>query len=233
MAPILELYHWEISPFCEKVRKILDYKGLPYRTITQPLTRRPLLQSRTGQQKVPVLRDGEKWIADSTDIARYLDETYPEKPVLPEAGRDRTLCLLIEDWADEAFASTVQPAKWLSPGNFSVLAARMREELTGPVNNLLLNVAKPVLQKQMREYLHGRGMKRNTVALAEQLDLLESLLESQSYLFGETPTVADFATAALLKELRGLKGWELVAGRPGVAALTERIEAIPSTRVSQ
>ncbi|MCB0219272.1 MAG: glutathione S-transferase family protein [Chrysiogenetes bacterium] len=232
MASTLELYHWEISPFCEKVRRILDYKGLPYRTITQPLTRRPLLQSRTGQQKVPVLRDGETWVADSTDIARYLEERYPEKPVLPTSGRDRALCLLIEDWADEAFASSVQPAKWLSPGNFSILAGRMREELTGPVNNLLLTVAKPVLQKQMREYLHGRGMKRNATVLTDQLDQLEVLLESQSYLFGDTPTVADFAVAALLKELKGLKGWEIVAAHPRVLALTERIESISSARVA-
>lgn len=231
MAGTLELHHWEISPFCEKVRKILDYKGIPYRTVTQPLTQRPLLQRHTGQQKVPVLRDGDTWVADSTDIARYLDEHYPDKPVLPAGGRDRALCLLIEDWADEAFASTVQPAKWLSPGNFPVLAGRMRQELTGPVNSLLLTVAKPVLQKQMREYLHGRGMKRNAVALTDQLDQLEALLGSQSYLFGDTPTVADFAVAALLKELKGLKGWELVAAHPHVVALTERIESIPSTRV--
>lgn len=229
---MLELYHWEISPFCEKVRKVLDYKRLPYRAHTQPLTRRPLLIKHTGQQKVPVLQDGASWIADSTDIVRYLDEKYPDRPVIPGNGRERTRCLLLEDWADEAFASAVQPAKWLGEGNFSVLSARMREELTGPANAILLIVAKPVLERQMREYLHGRGMKRNQVVLGEQLGLLETLLESSDYLFGNTPSVADFAVAALLKELKGLKGWELVQARPKVLALTERIAAIPTTRTN-
>lgn len=227
---MLDLYHWEISPFCEKVRKVMDYKGLPYRAHTQPLTRRSLLIKHTGQQKVPVLQDGASWIADSTDIVRYLDEKYPDRPVIPSNGRERTQCLLLEDWADEAFASAVQPAKWLGKGNFSVLAARMREELTGPANAILLKAAKPVLEKQMREYLHGRGMKRNQVVLGEQLGLLEALLESSDYLFGNTPSVADFAVAALLKELKGLEGWESVQARPRLVAMTERIAAIPTTR---
>ncbi|MEW6777174.1 MAG: glutathione S-transferase family protein [Bdellovibrionota bacterium] len=230
MAGTIELHQWEISPYCEKIRKILDYKEIPYRTIEQPLLRRTKLQKETGQQKVPVINDGGKWVADSTDVARYLEETYPQKPILPKNARDRALCFLIEDWADEAFASTVQPTKWLTPGNMEKLLGIMQENLPGAGNALLLRVAGPALAQQMKGMMMGRGKKRTSHLFAYQLDLLDALLADAPYLFGETPTVADFAVAALVRHLRDLKGYEEVTRRRKFTEMIRRIDEIPSKR---
>jgi glutathione S-transferase len=56
----------------------------------------------SGQRQVPVLKDGETIIADSTKIAFYLDRKYPEKPIIPTDPVARGQCLLIEEWADES-----------------------------------------------------------------------------------------------------------------------------------
>ena len=100
---MLELYQFELSHYCEKIRLILDYKGLPYRKIeVTPGIGQLDLFKLSGQRQVPVLKDGAEVIADSTAIAKYLDQRYPERPILPSDPKQRALCLLIEEWADES-----------------------------------------------------------------------------------------------------------------------------------
>jgi glutathione S-transferase len=85
---MLELYQFELSHYCEKVRLILDYKGLPYRKIeVTPGLGQVDLYRLSGQRQVPVLKDGNEVIADSTAIAKYLDQRYPERLIIPLADR--------------------------------------------------------------------------------------------------------------------------------------------------
>ncbi len=73
---MLELYQFELSAYCEKVRLILDYKGLAYkkRDVVPGVGQLELFRL-SGQRQVPVLKDGDTYIADSTEIAFYLDPT--------------------------------------------------------------------------------------------------------------------------------------------------------------
>ena len=58
---MLELYQFELSQYSEKVRLILDYKGLEYRKIeVTPGIGQVELFQKTGQRQVPVLKDGSK-----------------------------------------------------------------------------------------------------------------------------------------------------------------------------
>ena len=96
---MLELYQFELSQYSEKVRFILDYKGLEYRKIeVVPGVGQLDLLRLSGQSKVPVLKDGETVIADSTEIAFYLDRKFPEKPLIPTDPVLRGQCLLIEEF---------------------------------------------------------------------------------------------------------------------------------------
>ncbi len=77
------LYQFPLSHFCEKARWLLDYKELEYTAHNlMPGVHRAFAQLKTGQNKLPILRDGEQWIADSTQIALYLDDQYPEHALL-------------------------------------------------------------------------------------------------------------------------------------------------------
>ncbi|MEM9504968.1 MAG: glutathione S-transferase N-terminal domain-containing protein, partial [Cyanobacteria bacterium P01_E01_bin.43] len=100
---MLELYQFEASAYSEKVKLILDYKQLPYKAIeVTPGVGQVELFQLSGQRKVPVLKAGTDVIPDSTAITRYLDEKYPERPILPTDQRQKGLCLALEDWADES-----------------------------------------------------------------------------------------------------------------------------------
>ena len=48
-----------------------------------------------------ILHDG-KYINDSTDIAYYLEEIFPDPPLIPQEAKDWAKCHLYEDWADES-----------------------------------------------------------------------------------------------------------------------------------
>ena len=81
----------------------MDYKGLPYRKIeVSPGVGQLEIFQLSGQRQVPLLKDGETIVADSTEIAFYLDRKYPEKPIIPSDPLARGQCLLIEDWADQS-----------------------------------------------------------------------------------------------------------------------------------
>jgi glutathione S-transferase len=99
---MLELHQFEASHYAEKVRLILDYKGLAYKKVeVVPGIGQLELFQKTGQRQVPVLKDGDTYIADSTAIAEYLDRRYPDKPVIPTEPKQKALCMIMEQWADE------------------------------------------------------------------------------------------------------------------------------------
>ena len=86
---MLELYQFELSHYCEKIRFILDYKGLEYRKVeVTPGIGQLDLFKMSGQRQVPVLKDGNEVIADSTAIAQYLDNK--NIPIAPSIHQTRS-----------------------------------------------------------------------------------------------------------------------------------------------
>ena len=84
----LRLYQFITSPFCAKVRKILDYKGLDYEVVEVDYLERKELLLASGQLIVPALtfEDGET-IADSDRISMGLEDRYPELTIFPSEWR--------------------------------------------------------------------------------------------------------------------------------------------------
>jgi glutathione S-transferase len=91
---VLKLYQFVSSPFCAKVRKILDYKGLDYEIIEVDYVERKELLTASGQLMVPALTLAEgETIADSDRIAMRLEELYPEPTILPPDSRGLHIAL--------------------------------------------------------------------------------------------------------------------------------------------
>ncbi len=90
----LALYQFSTSPFCAKVRKILDFKGVEYRVVEVDYLERGELLAASGQIMVPALTlaTGET-IVDSDRIAARLDELYPTPTIFPPEWRGIHLAL--------------------------------------------------------------------------------------------------------------------------------------------
>ena len=101
----IRLYSYWRSSAAYRVRIALNLKGLPYETVSISLApevsehRKQEYRSINPQMLVPFLEDGDLGIAQSMAILEYLEETYPEIPLLPPAepmrSRVRAFCNLI------------------------------------------------------------------------------------------------------------------------------------------
>ena len=110
---MMKLYDFLPCPFGQKVRIVLAEKGLSYELIqvdiSQGEQRRPDFLRLNPFGRVPVLVDEDTTVYDSTIIAEYLEDEYPEPPLLPVVGASalRSRARLWEDFADTSFTLQV------------------------------------------------------------------------------------------------------------------------------
>ena len=97
----IRLFQSQTSMFCEKIRIVLALRNVPYEVVDVKKDDRKSLIEYSGQRKVPVMDfDGQR-IIDSTIIASFLEERFPEPNIYPQGESEKGLCLMLEDWADE------------------------------------------------------------------------------------------------------------------------------------
>ena len=91
----IRLYSYWRSSAAYRVRIALNLKGLNYQTVPVSLLpgqsehRQEAYRSRNPQMLVPFLEDGDVRTAQSMTILEYLEEVYPETPLLPASPEDR------------------------------------------------------------------------------------------------------------------------------------------------
>lgn len=228
---MLELYQFELSHFCEKIRLILDYKGLDYRKIeVTPGIGQIDLMRLSGQRQVPVLKDGNEIIADSTAIAKYLEQHYPDRPILPQDPKQRGMCLLMEEWADQSMGLYSQTLFLKAVSQDSSLRACILPTNTPEALKYLVGAVPGDLFKFLDQ---GSGMLPDLIktaqdAIRQDLEALCYLLlgSDQPYFVADHPTLADFAIAGLSLYLKFPEGPYLNApaallgrGIPGFAEI--------------
>lgn len=101
--PAITLYGYTTSPFVRKVSCYLYYKGLPFEFVGVSPVQPDKTIGFTGGTQVPVLKIGEEWRLDSSLIGLWIDELFPDKPLLGENGKERETILQIDRWASDQF----------------------------------------------------------------------------------------------------------------------------------
>lgn len=218
---MLTLYQFEISPFCDKIRRVLNVKNVPYAIEEVPPTKTlSVVRKLNPAGKLPFLVADGTVVADSTDIAYWLEEKYPEPRLVPEDPRERGLCHVLEDWADESlyfyemtlrFALPHNRRRWLpeltrhDPGWFRALAPALGGVLFGRIVRA-----------------QGIGRKPIPALIADverHVAAVDGLLGDGDWLVGGALSLADIAVFAQLSCIRGSdEGGPLIASRPRVAA---------------
>jgi glutathione S-transferase len=220
MTGKIVFYDWPYSPFCMKVRAILDYKHLRYQCVN-PLAVRGTL-NRRGTGKVPALDIGGNFITDSTDIAYALEERFPNPPLVPVKAHERGLAHAIEEWADESLYFIGLYYRWYEADGRKPVAAVFGASLKG-------RLAYHFYLRRILRQLRGQGTLRKTPQhiasdLERNLDAIEQLLTPGPYALGDTPYICDFALWGQLKYLiRTPVGRAAIASREQVRAYLERM----------
>jgi glutathione S-transferase len=200
-SALVKLYQIPFSHNSVKVRRVLALKGLDYeRESVNPAIRRKLKRI-SGQELTPVLVDGERVVSDSTAIALYLDEVYPANPLLPEQPDQRAECLLLEDWADEAFmALTRRLAYWTLLTSGGELGDLFFPRYPKPVRRLSSPFGAAVIRRRFR--LSARQAEKDEAEARRVAKLATDRLAGRDYLVGDRLSLADVALAAMSAPLQ-------------------------------
>lgn len=94
---MLTLYDAARCPYCARVRIVLAEKGVLYEAVDVDLDDRPAwIYDLNTTGRVPVLDDDGLVLPESRVLIEYLDERFPEPPLLPadESARARLRLLL-------------------------------------------------------------------------------------------------------------------------------------------
>jgi glutathione S-transferase len=103
------LHHVWLSPFCRKVILVLGEKRREMRLVLEKVwERRPEFFALNPAGQVPVLVEPDGLVvADSAAICEYLDETYPEPPLLGKTAAARAEARRLAAWFDGKFNAEV------------------------------------------------------------------------------------------------------------------------------
>ena len=94
---MLTLYDAPRCPYCARVRIVLAEKAVPYETVVVDLAHRPawLLEHNPPDGRVPVLEEDGWVLPESAVVDEYLEERYPEPPLLPVDPGERAAARLV------------------------------------------------------------------------------------------------------------------------------------------
>ncbi|MFU8804267.1 MAG: glutathione S-transferase family protein [Bradymonadaceae bacterium] len=226
------LYVSMASPYSMKVAALIGYAGLPCELAKQNLVSRfGVIKRLTGKTMVPVLRDGDWAISDSTHIARYV-MAKSERPTLPRSARLGPLCWLLEEFADEWISRWMIYSRWSHLQDTEEVESIVGRELAGNMP-ILSSILGKQAGSMVRKKLKSAGIRpENDAALQNSRDRCLQVLDALAgtpplYLFEGYPTVADFAIYGALGQFaRDRTGRKTLRTLPDLRRYIERIDAM-------
>ena len=212
------LHHYASSPFSEKIRLVMGYKGLTWHGVTVPsIMPKPDVQALTGgYRKTPFLQIGADIYCDSALICEVLEHLQAAPSLYPEASKG--LARTLAQWADTTLFWAAM-AYNLSPAGAAQLFAKAppavaqafvadRAAMSGGQQRMRPGDAAGVYKSYLRRLAH--------------------MLQAQPFLLGQAPSVADFAAYHPLwftrRVVPGMAG--ILDATPAVLAWMDRIAAL-------
>ncbi len=99
----IKLYEFPPSPNCQRVKVVLEEKKLPYESnhvdLRKKEQKKPDFLKLNPNGKVPVIVDRETVLYESRIINEYLEDQYPEPPLMPKTPARRAKIRLLIDYA--------------------------------------------------------------------------------------------------------------------------------------
>lgn len=176
----------KFGPFCWRTRMSLLHKGVDF--ISEPwrfLEKDTIADS--GHTAVPVINDGGQWVGDSWDIAKYLDEKYPDKPTLMNGAEGEAHALLIQ----ELCMSLVFPAV------IPIAAYPVSKILDEENQAYFIKTREAAFGNKLSE-IHA-DPDTGKANLEKALTPFNNMLKSKQFIGGDAPTYADYVLFGVLK----------------------------------
>ena len=170
------LHHIPLSPSCRKVRLVLAEKRLPFELLTERVweRREEYLHLNPAGTVPTLIEENGLVIPDSGVICEYLDEAYPDAPLLGRTLAERVEVRRVVAWFDGVFAQDVTRPLY---------GEKLLKRLAGRGNP------------------DASSLRQGYTNLRNHLDYIGWLAENRRYLAGSELSLADFAAASHLSSL--------------------------------
>lgn len=224
----LTLYQYDISPYCDKVRRALHYKQLDHAIVEVLISQPGKHKAVSPTGKFPALRDGETIIVDSTEILKHLEAIAPEPALTPASARDRALAVILEDWADESLYFYDLSMRGWPQNRAAFLDDLLRHEPPGVKRGLLAKLIPGALGKVARTQGLGRKSEAQVGAdLAMLYGALEAMLVDTPFLAGPALSGADLGVRSMVGVIdHTVEGLAIRRGLPGLSTWCARVDAL-------
>jgi len=203
-----------MSPFSEKIRRILAYKGLPWHSVRAPaIMPKPDLVALTGgYRRIPVLQVDNHVYCDTALIARVLEALEPEPTLYPTP-----LAQSLAEWFDSAVFEAAVPFVAKPTRVDEAMRLLKPEELAGMVSDRIA----------MRENARrpSMGFRAAKPLLSIYLTRLDRAVAQNEYVLGEEPSIVDFSAYHVVWLLDKIAP-EPLAKHAALRAWMERIASI-------
>ncbi|PTE07364.1 glutathione S-transferase family protein [Mesorhizobium helmanticense] len=197
------------SPHCWKAAMALAHKGLDISSVPTRFLEVPAVEGGVSKT-VPVIRDGDRVVADSFAIALYLDETYPERPTLFAGEGGKAMARFIERWSQ----LTIHP--YVTSAAIMDLHA-MQDEANAAY---FRTNREQRFGKRLEEVMAARDA--GLAAFRAALEPLRSMLAYQPFIGGQSPLFADYIVFGALQWARIATPYRLLDDSDLVAQWFER-----------
>lgn len=197
------------SPHCWKAAMALAHKRLDISSVPTRFLEVPAVEGGVSKT-VPVIRDGDRVVADSFAIALYLDETYPERPTLFAGEGGKAMARFIERWSQ----LTIHP--YVTSAAIMDLHA-MQDEANAAY---FRTNREQRFGKRLEEVMAARDA--GLAAFRAALEPLRSMLAYQPFIGGQSPLFADYIVFGALQWARIATPYRLLDDSDLVAQWFER-----------
>lgn len=221
----LILHHYPTSPFSEKIRLILGYKQLAWRSVIIPaiMPKPDVLALTGGYRKTPFLQIGADIYCDTALICDVLEHRQPSPTLYPD--HQKGLARTLAQWADTTLFWAAM-AYNLSPKGAAAMFAGAPPEVAKA-----FAADRGAMSTGMTRLRPGDA----TAAYKSYLRRLANMLDDHPFLLGDAPTVADFAAYHPLwfSRVRNPVMGDILQATPGVLGWMDRLAALGHGRLDK
>lgn len=199
---VVVLHQWEISPFCGKIRKVLDFKHIEYSTTNYTGAKSPFSILFAAISSLPILRYDGLDIRNSAEIARFLERRHPTPSLYPAEKELYAQAKVFEDWADDNLFWYSVYFRYADQSAFNLAMNYFSKGHSSFERFLMSHLVKYRLLRKLKQ--QGIGQLPHKVIeekFFERMRMLDGLLSKTGWLVGDQQSIADIAVSAQLDEI--------------------------------
>jgi glutathione S-transferase len=199
------------SPFCWRARMALAHKGLDVETVPWRFTEKDKLPA-PNDGRVPVIVDGDRVVHDSSAIADYLEQRYPDRSSLFPGEAARGLSKFVQNWTETV----------LQVGLVRLVVLDIWKHI-GPDDQAYFRASREQRFGGMALEDVVKDREARLPAFRSSLDPLRRTVERQDFVCGANPAYADYIVFGAFQWARAISDFGLLAADDPIRVWRDRM----------